>query len=129
MNFRKEKQKTSKLELKISRIELESNMNKSTTYSSKSATKLSASNSCQIDNNCLSLETLKNRYINVGIVFVRNCICLIFLLFSLELAEENISILKSRLDILQKEKDLDFQRFSLILTESTGISKKSISTN
>ncbi|GLV36397.1 hypothetical protein CBL_08888 [Carabus blaptoides fortunei] len=107
INYRKEKQKSSKLELKLSRIELESSMNKSTTYSSKSTSKLSATNSCHIDNNCLNLETLKN---------------------SLELAEENISVLKTRLDILQKEKELDFQRFSVILAERTGILKKSVST-
>lgn len=104
INYKKERQKAAKFEVKLSRIELENTLNYSQNHSyTKSLSKL---NSRQSDdallhsNHNLTIEKLKN---------------------GLELAEETVAMLKNKLSLLQREKELDFQRFSSILSETSSM--------
>lgn len=101
ISYKKERQKAAKLETKISRMELENSMNSSVTHSySKSLSKNASPHGSFEGSSVLTYEKLKN---------------------SLELAEENVNLLKSKLDLVQKEKDTDLQKFSQIISESSSM--------
>lgn len=104
INFKKERQKAAKLEMKLSRAELENTLNLNQNHSYyKSASKLTSRQSDDTLSHCsqnLTIEKLKN---------------------SLELADETVAMLKNKLSLMQREKELDFQRFSSILSETSSM--------
>lgn len=99
ISYRKERQRAAKLETKLLRLEMEINMFKSQSYS-KSSSKLSV-NSYSEDS--LNVESVKN---------------------SLELAQEHIKAMEAKLVIVQREKEMDHQRFAVILSDMKNYMKK-----
>lgn len=91
MKYLHERQKAAKLESRIARLQLEQNSDRNSTYSGQSLIKLGGN---------------KSRDENI--------------LDRLELAEENLKVISTRLQIEKHEREQDFKDFKKILLDYNG---------